>query len=109
MTTFQDVAAYIGQATRAEIDSIFNLGNARAKAIRMVASTEALASIKPGDRVKIAAGIRPQYLVGATGVVTDHPAKRAGSLSVVLDRSVGKFPSGFPIGVAASCLTKVDA
>jgi hypothetical protein len=27
----------------------------------------------------------------------------------VLDRSVGKFPSGFPIGVAASCLTKVDA
>jgi hypothetical protein len=107
MTTFQDVAAFIGGASQAEVDSIFNLCKNRTKVIGTVAAAEAMSTMKPGDKVMITGRISPKYLIGATGTVSAQPASRSGSISVVLDHGAGRFSGITPIGVPASCLTKV--
>lgn len=109
MTTFQDVSVFILGASQQEVDAVWELCRARTKAIRSVEAANNMATLRPGDVVRITSGISPKYLVGAEGVVTPHAASKAGSVSVRLTQSVGRFSAISPIGVPASCLTKVES
>jgi len=107
MTTFQEVAAHIGQADRLDIDLIFDLCRSRVKTIGKIHAAKVMADLKPGDRVEITEGISPKYLIGATGTVAAQMPSKPGSLPVTLDNSQGRYAAGIPIGVPAACLAKI--
>lgn len=59
--------------------------------LRRDATHQAAARLRVGDRVRIAHGVRPQYLQGATGTVTGWSGQ---SVVVQLDMPVGRYRSG---------------
>lgn len=112
MTTFSDVAEYIGRATDAEVRTMFDLGNARVRAIRAVEAAEAFNNLKPGDKALLK-NLKPKYLNGVQVIVTAERATKTGHLHVRIDpddTSTGAFQAkrfGEEFDVSAGCLTKI--
>lgn len=76
MTTYHDVLAYVGAATREEITGIHEAANARSRLLRDLKTAEAAATIKVGDPVMLG-GLSPKYLNGLGGTVKATDGKRA--------------------------------
>ena len=112
MTTFSDVAEYIGRATEAEVRTMFDLGNARVRAIQAVEAAEAFNNLKPGDKALLK-NLKPKYLNGVQVIVSAKRAAKTGYLHVEVDpddTSTDAFRTtrfGQEFDVSAGCLTKI--
>jgi hypothetical protein len=65
--------------------------HARQKLLHTVRSATALATLCPGDRVRITEAVSPRYLAGIQGTVIDVDDHAA---TIRLPRPVGRFHSG---------------
>lgn len=85
MTAFSDVLTYVAtQASRAEVEQLFDAGNARIKVLQTVRAGETLAQLVPGEsRVRIT-DIRPKYLSGITGTFLHFDSGRGGKQVCVI-------------------------
>ncbi len=93
-----------------QLDELFQALKDRRKFAGQQKAAQNKASMNPGDKVRVTAGISPQYLIGVTGTVSPKPARRAGDVQVDIDEAyrarTRKF--GTSVGVPANCLAKIE-
>lgn len=76
MSNFAEFLSYMAtSATESEVRAVFEVGNQRLKTIRTVTAAENLASLQPGQVVRLG-GLKPKYLNGLTGTVQSIEGSR---------------------------------
>jgi hypothetical protein len=83
-----------------DIDLLFH--TVRVKQVRL--SNAQIKKLGVGDRVRFT-NIKPKYMIGETGAITGF---RGTKIFVKLDRPNGRFSSGSPILVPATCVVKEE-
>lgn len=73
---------------------------------RELVGQQLLVGLSPGDRVRFNARTRPQYLRGYVGIVQRVSGDRA-YVVLEVNRKVGRFSAGAPIGTSAVLLERV--
>lgn len=83
-----------------DLPTLMRMIRERQRQVAQAHSVEALGRLRVGDRVRISAAIRPQYLRGALGTVAGWSGQR---VRVLLDTPIGRFTAGEvscpPLGV----------
>lgn len=106
--TFEEVAAFIGSASREEVDIMFELIRTRSKIISKITGSLNTSLLKEGDAVRIVGNIKPAYLRGRTATVFGPSATRKpGYIAIKLDAPARTYSSSTPIDFPAACLEKV--
>lgn len=111
MTTLNDVLTFINSnATRADIEAIFDIGNNRIRTLHKQEAAVNAATFKPGDKVQLC-GLSPKYLNGCKGVIE---SRRNGSGFVVKLNAEHEFSRAWTrsingvLQVPASCVEAVS-
>jgi len=87
------------------LDAIGHAIRSRREHMEARQATENLAKLKPGTRV-VLRKLKPKYLNGMEGIVSDRPSRRPGDISVDMDYA----PSdryGTHLNVPAACLERI--
>lgn len=102
-----EVLEYIESAPMSELIMLNQAIVTQVKHKRQMASVALRGTLSPGDRVRIGPGIKPQYLIGMTGVVESFSG--SAGLWIKLDRGpYRKFRDGTVRFRSASCVEKLE-
>lgn len=108
----REVAQAIGSgALDNELDAVISAAVARKRYLQTRKAVANQLELTPGTKVRITSGIKPKYLIGLSGTVSDHPAKRGGDLMFEFDSDSYPFARhrfGRVVGVPASLLERVE-
>ncbi len=94
------------------LSGLLEAASERKRYLQTMKGVENQQKLKAGTPVRIGPGIKPKYLVGLTGTISDKPAGRKGDLMFEFDdRSYPYVSYRFQriVGVPASLLTEIPA